>query len=86
MKIMSKTDCEVCDCLFEGVKRRLEICIERMKGKYGAHEAVCKTETMICLIKDLISNKEFYKSFYQKFRTPPNTPKSRRLGWHKKGG
>lgn len=85
MKMMSKTDCIVCDCYLEGVKRRIELCIEKMKGKYGTRRAVAHMEFCLSYIDDLTSDNRWVKSFYQQFRNPQNTPKSRRLGWHKKG-
>lgn len=85
MKMMSKTDCVVFDCYLEGVRRRLELCLERMKGKYGTVRAVSSIDVCLNLIDDLTTNSKFRRDFYQQFRNPPNTPKSRRLGWHKKG-
>lgn len=84
MKMMSKTDCVVCDCYLEGAKRRLEICLERMKGKYGTQDVVRNMKWAIHDIKQAMSDKPKHK-YLNGFRNPPNTPKSRRLGWHKKG-
>lgn len=85
MKMMSKTDSVLCDCDLEEVKRRFELCIKRMKGKYGTIRAISNIDVCLNLIDDLITNSKFRRDFYQQFRNPPNTPKSRRLGWHKKG-
>lgn len=85
MKIMRKYHCNYVDSKLNTAKFLLGTCLEVMRGKYGTHKAVREIKVMLCAIENLISKKEFYKSFYQKFRTPPNTPKSRRLGWHKKG-
>lgn len=84
MKIMSKNDCEKCDFYLEGARRILEDCVEIMKGKYGTQDAV---RNMKWAIKDIIqamSDEPKYE-YLNGFRNPPNTPKSRRLGWHKKG-
>lgn len=85
MKMMSKTDCAVCDCYLEGVKRRIELCLERMKGKYGTSRAIPHMYLCLNYIDDLMKDSKYHRDYYQKFRNPPNTPKSRRLGWHKKG-
>jgi hypothetical protein len=60
-------------------------CIRRMEGKYGTHGAVSNLKFAMGWIDDCVSKDNNNISFYQRFRNPPNTPKSRRLGWHEKG-
>jgi hypothetical protein len=84
MKMMSKHDVEVCDCFLEGAKTRLVHCLARMKGKYGTNDAVRNIGWMIKDIEQAMSDGPKY-GLLNGFRNPPNTPKSRRLGWYKKG-
>jgi hypothetical protein len=84
MKIMAFKDSLMCDRELQNVKKCLNECIERMKGKYGTSNAVSHLEFALENIKDCISDNKFDIEFYQQFRNPPNTPKSRRLGWYKK--
>jgi hypothetical protein len=81
MKMMSKTDCAVCDCYLEGAKRRLEICLERMEGWYGTQDVVRNIRWAIKDIEQAMSDDPKF-DLLNGFRNPPNTPKSRRLGWH----
>ena len=85
MKIIRKQDCDYINGALSLLQFHLSTCIETMQGKYGTHEAIREIKNMIRSINHLLSKKESDISFYQKFKTPPNTPKSRRLGWHKKG-
>lgn len=85
MKMMSTTDCAVCDSYLKGAKGSLECCLKTMEGKYGTAEAVSNLKCAIIYINQCIANDKYYTKFYQQFRNPPNTPKSRRLGWHNKG-
>lgn len=86
MKMLSKDYYASCYCYLRSAQESLGICLGKMKGKYGTSEAVSNLKCAMIYIKQCISNDEYYTKFYQKFRNPPNTPKSRRLGWHKKGG
>ena len=81
MKMMSKTDIVICDCYLMVAKNRLECCIKRMKGKYGTKYTVQDMERYIKNIEHAISDEPKFKHLNQ-FRNPPNTPKSRRLGWY----
>jgi hypothetical protein len=83
MKIMSKRDVGRIDEHLEMAKFHLLGCIKAMKGKYGTKRAVDRSSYCLGYIDDLMTNAKYRKDFYQKFRNPPNTPKSRRLGWHK---
>jgi hypothetical protein len=85
MKIMSLKESEICDRDLRMVKMRLNACLERMKGKFGTSEAVSNLESAIIWVNKCISANKYDIEFYQQFRNPPNTPKSRRLGWNKKG-
>lgn len=82
MKMMSKRDVGRIDEHLEMAKFHLLACIKAMKGKYGTSNAVPHLEYALENIEDCFSDNKFEKEFYQKFRNPPNTPKSRRLGWH----
>lgn len=84
MKMMSKVDLILLDSNFILAKNRLEYCVKKMEGKYGTQDAVRNMKWAIRDIKRAMSNSPKYKSI-NGFRNPPNTPKSRRLGWHKKG-
>lgn len=85
MKMMSKLDQIYCTYYLRDAESRLKYCLDIMKGKYGTHNAVREIESMIRSINCLVSKKESDISFWQGFKNPPNTPKSRRLGWHKEG-
>jgi hypothetical protein len=85
MRMMSKRDEHRTDQNLEMAKLHLLGCLRRMKGKYGTRLAVRAIERALMSIDDCAGNEEFKKDIWQKFRTPPNTPKSRRLGWHKEG-
>ena len=64
------------------VRLALNGCLERMEGKYGTSEAVSNLKAAMILVNQCISDNRDDIEFYQQFRFPPNTPKSRRLGWH----
>lgn len=84
MKMMSKTDHIFCDCYLRSVVKKLRVCLVTMKGKYGTSGAV---KDIRCAIKD-VERALFCEPIFKevnKFRTPPNTPKSRRLGWYEEG-
>lgn len=82
MKIMSLKESLMCDRDLQTAKKCLSACLERMKCKYGTSNAVSHLEFALESIKDCISDNKFDIEFYQQFRNPPNTPKSRRLGWY----
>lgn len=82
MKMMSKGDHIFVDCFLRAAADKLESSIKRMRGKYGTSNAVSHLEYALENIKDCFSDKKFDKKFYQTFSNPPNTPKSRRLGWY----
>ena len=82
MKMISKIECVGFDLCLKSAKRDLEICVNRMKGKYGTSWAVFNLERSIKFINQCISDDKYDIEFIQQFRNPPNTPKSRRLGWH----
>jgi hypothetical protein len=81
MKIMALKESLMCDRELQNVKKCLNECIERMKGKYGTSEAVSNLECAVIYVNQCISDDKYHTRFYQQFRNPPNTPKSRRLGW-----
>ena len=85
MKMMSKGDNILVDYLLETAAYKLECSIKKMKGKYGTSDAVFNLEYALKNIRQCFLNEDYCTRFYQKFRNPPNTPKSRRLGWHEKG-
>ena len=85
MKMMSKRATNLCDLRLDRVRSDLQACIKAMKGKYGTRRAISHMEFCLIYIDDLIKNGTFIKTWYQQFRKPPNTPKSRRLGWYEKG-
>ena len=85
MKMMSKYSCATCYHYLLNVQHSINICLGKMRGKYGTSKAVFNLERALRSINKCISNNEFDRRFYQQFRNPPDTPKSRRLGWHKKG-
>lgn len=85
MKILSKHDVEWCDFRLYRAKCDLQACIKAMKGKYGTSEAVSHIKHVLYFMDDLMTDNYYRKNHYQKFSNPPNTPKSRRLGWHKEG-
>lgn len=86
MKILSKKHTiDWCDVRLNRVRSDLQDCIKIMKGKYGTSEAVSNLECAMIYVNPCISDDKYHTKVYQQFRNPPNTPKSRRLGWHKKG-
>lgn len=86
MKILSKDNAIYWgDIRLNKVRRDLHNCIEIMKGKYGTSEAVSNLKCALIYINQCISDDRYHTEFYQRFRNPPDTPKARRLGWHKKG-
>ena len=82
MKIMSLKASLMCDRELKMAKKCLSDCLKRMKGKYGTKEASSNIEFCISYIEDLMTDDKFRRDFYQQYRNPPNTPKSRRLGWY----
>ena len=82
MKMMSIKNSAMCDRELRNVKNYLNMCIGRMEGKYGTSEAVSNLKAAMILVNQCISDDRYHIEFYQQFRFPPNTPKSRRLGWH----
>ena len=82
MKMLSRLDCVGCDKVLEGAIDRLKYCVKKMKGKYGTRRAVSHIEFCLSHLDDVTTNDKYTRNFYQQFRNPPNTPKSRRLGWH----
>lgn len=85
MKILPKSDVGRIDVHLDLARLHLFNCFKIMKGKYGTEKATLLIGNMLDSIDSLTSKNKGRISFWQKFRTPPNTPKSRRLGWHKKG-
>lgn len=81
MKILSKGDWEFCDCYLKVAKNRLEYCLKKMKGKYGTSSATRDIRWAIKDIDALLSDNPKFE-YSNMFKNPPNTPKSRRLGWH----
>jgi hypothetical protein len=82
MKIMALKESLMCDRELQNVKKCLNECIERMEGKYGTSEAISNLKCAMIYVKQCISDNKYDMEFYQQFRNPPNTPKSRRLGWY----
>lgn len=82
MKMLSRLGCEECDIVLDEAIKRLKYCHDRMKGRYGTAEAVSNLKCAIICINQCIAKDKYYTKFYQQFHNPPNTPKSRRLGWH----
>ena len=85
MRILSKRDVSRCDFQLMMMQIELQNCIRVMKGRYGSAEATSNLECAMMFINLCISGNKHIMKIYQKFRNPPNTPKSRRLGWHEKG-
>lgn len=85
MKMMSVLDRNLCDCGLKTAEKCLNACLKRMKGKYGTKDAFSHIDICLKFIDDLITDNKHARKIYQQFRNPPNTPKSRRLGWHKEG-
>ena len=84
MKIMSKDSCATCHGYLLRAQDSINICLGKMRGKYGTSEAASRLEAALIYINHCISDDYYKREFFQQFRNPPNTPKSRRLGWHKK--
>lgn len=84
MKILSANDWAFCNSYLRVAKNRLEFCLRRMKGKYGPSSATRDILWAINDIDALLSDDPMFK-YSNKYKNPPNTPKSRRLGWYKKG-
>lgn len=82
MKMISLKESLMCDRELQKVKKCLNECIERMEGKYGTSDAVSSLKFAVMYVNRCISDDKYDKKFYQQFHNPPNTPKSRRLGWH----
>jgi hypothetical protein len=82
MKMMSKKDIFWFDFYLRRAQSDLSYCLQEVKGKYGTHRATLLIRNMLDSIDSLTSKDKVDISFWQKFRTPPNTQKSRRLGWH----
>ena len=86
MRILSKCDVARCDFKLKMIQIELQNCARVMKGRYGSAEAASNLKAAMMYINLCISDKGYHRKFYQKFRNPPNTPKSRRLGWYEEGG
>ena len=86
MRMLSKRDVARYDFQLKMIQIELQNCIRAMKGRYGSAEATSNLKAAMRYINLCISGKEYCMKFYQKFRNPPNTPKSRRLGWYEEGG
>lgn len=85
MKILSKSDWDSCNCYLYFAKDHLLQCKQKMKGKYGTS---CVTRDIDSAIRDIdvaLAYGSKYK-YWTKYKRPPNTPKSRRLGWYPDGG
>lgn len=85
MKIMSKKDVFWLDFYLRRAQSDLSYCLKEIKGMYGTHVTAREIESMLRSINHLMNKKESELRYWQQFRNPPNTPKSRRLGWHEKG-
>lgn len=83
MKMMAWIESEMCYSDLKMAQTCLNDCLERMKGKYGTSEAVSNLEYALSFIRPCFLNEKYYTEVCQKFSNPPNTPKSRRLRWHK---
>ena len=84
MKMMSKRSVKRTDAHLELAKIHLLGCLRIMKGKYGTQGVVRNMKWAIKDIERAMSDSPEHK-YLNGFRNPPNTPKSRRLGWHKEG-
>jgi hypothetical protein len=85
MKIMSEDDVYSCNLFLEDAKEDLELCLERMRGRFGTSDAVRMIEGALKAIDNCISKDEIAIKMYQRFRNPPDRPKSRKLGWYREG-
>lgn len=85
MKILSERDWDFCETSLRLAKERLEFCLKKMKGKYGTSGIVLDLNSALRDINVALSYDETYK-YWSKYKYPPNTPKSRRLGWYPDGG
>lgn len=84
MRMLSNLDVYWCDTKLSVARRHLNDCIIAMKGKYGTQDVVRNMRWAIRDIDQALSDDPKF-DLLNGFRNPPNTPKSRRLGWHKKG-
>jgi hypothetical protein len=85
MKIMSKRSVRRVDAHLEMAKIHLVGCLRKMKGKYGTQDVVRNIRWAIKDIEQAMSDDPKF-DLLNGFRNPPNTPKSRRLGWHEEKG
>lgn len=85
MKILSKSDLDSCYCYLYFAKYLLLQCKQKMKGKYGTSGIVLDLNSALRDINVALSYYTKYK-YWSKYKYPPNTPKSRRLGWYPDGG
>ena len=85
MRILSVRDVARCDFQLKMIQIELQNCARVMTGRYGSAEAASNLKAAMMYIDLCISDGGYGRKFYQQFRSPPNTPKSRRLGWHEKG-
>jgi hypothetical protein len=85
MKIMSEDDVYSCNLFLEEAKEDLGYCLKRMRGKFGTSDAVRMIECALKAIDNCISKDKIAIEMYQRFRNPPDRPKSRKLGWYREG-
>ena len=85
MRILSVRDVARCDFQLKMIQIELQNCARVMTGRYGSAEAASNLNAAMMYINLCVSDNKHLTKVYQKFRNPPNTPKSRRLGWHEKG-
>lgn len=85
MKILSKSDFDSCNCYLYFAKDLLLQCKQKMKGKYGTSCVVRDIDSAVRDIDVALSFASRHK-FWNRYKYPPNTPKSRRLGWYPDGG
>lgn len=86
MKFMSEDDIYSCNLFLDEAQDDLVMCLKRMKHKFGTSDAVAMIESAIAAIDNCISKDKTKMEMYQRFRNPPDTPKTRKLGWYGEGG
>ena len=85
MKIMSEDDVYSCNLFLEDAQEDLELCLKRMRGRFGTSDAVRMIESALKAIDNCISEDKIKVEIYQRFRNPPDRPKARKLGWYREG-
>ena len=82
MKFMTEDDIYSCNLFLEDAKEDLGYCLKRMRGRFGTSDAVAMIESAIKAIDNCLSDDKIKVEIYQRFRNPPDTPKTRKLGWY----